>query len=106
VCKLFFVYILQKPPKQKSGGNRSGYQEGHKFQEIMWPSKKLLNIYIVEFTVCTVAPPYWSQLSCSSTSKMEKKLINSQLTFSCYHFTEKNGTNYPLSRDSTPHSYF
>jgi hypothetical protein len=26
--------------------------------------------------------------------------------FTCYHFTEGNGTNYPPSRDSTPSSNF
>jgi hypothetical protein len=28
------------------------------------------------------------------------------VTFSCYRFTEVNGTNYPPSRDSTPYSDF
>jgi hypothetical protein len=28
------------------------------------------------------------------------------VTFSCYRFTEENGTNYPVSRDSTPYCNF
>jgi hypothetical protein len=108
VCGLFlYTFSFKKPQRQKSGGNRSGDREGHKLREIMRPQKNSLNICIVEFAVCAVAPSCWNQQSCSSTSQKENEIHNQFLvTFSCYRFTEENGTNYHPSRDSTPYSDF
>jgi hypothetical protein len=60
----------------------------------MWPPKNSLNICTVKFAVCAIAPSCWNQQSCLSASKRETKFHDQFLvTFSCYHFTEENGTN-------------
>jgi hypothetical protein len=44
------------PKESNLGGVRSGDRFGHKFLDIILPSKNCLSISIVEYAVCEVAP--------------------------------------------------
>jgi hypothetical protein len=55
VCGLFLHTFFFKNPKHRNPvAMDPGIEGGHKFREIMRPPKNSLNIYIIEFAVCTL----------------------------------------------------